>query len=165
MADRSPAYSRVRFGTFEVDLDSGELRRNGVRLKLQEQPFRLLAMFLERPGEVVTREAVRERLWPADTFVDFDHSLNTAIKKLRQVLGDSAENPRFIETLSRRGYRFIAPVGAAAPAVSDAVAETAREAVDLERVVTVAAPAEAPARPPEPAGPECWRWHASACWC
>ena len=111
MAERAPAASRVRFGTFEVDLESGELRRKGIRLKLQEQPFQLLVMFLERPGEVVTREAVRERLWPADTFVDFDHSLNTAIKKLRQVLGDSAENPRFIETLARRGYRFIAPVG------------------------------------------------------
>ena len=91
MADRSQVASRIRFGTFEVDLESGELRRNGVRLKLQEQPFQLLAMFLERPGEVVTRDAVRERLWPADTFVDFDHSLNTAIK-LRQALGDSAEN-------------------------------------------------------------------------
>src|SRR4051812_48182167 len=110
MPDRPPASSRVRFGTFEADLESGELRRGGIRLKLQEQPFQLLAMFLERPGEVVTRESVRARLWPADTFVDFDHSLNTAIKKLRQALGDSAENPRFIETLARRGYRFIAPV-------------------------------------------------------
>jgi len=116
MAARPQVASRVRFGTFEVDLESGELRRNGVRLKLQEQPFQLLAMFLERPGEVVSRDAVRERLWPADTFVDFDHSLNTAIKKLRQALGDSAENPRFIETLARRGYRFIAPVSAVTPA-------------------------------------------------
>ena len=103
MDERLNASSRVRFGTFELDLDSGELRRSGVKLKLQEQPFRLLAMLLERPGEVVTREEVRERLWSADTFVDFDHSLNTAIKKLRQTLGDSAENPRFIETLARRG--------------------------------------------------------------
>ena len=117
MDERLNASSRVRFGTFELDLDSGELRRSGVKLKLQEQPFRLLAMLLERPGEVVTREEVRERLWSADTFVDFDHSLNTAIKKLRQALGDSAENPRFIETLARRGYRFIAPVGAADMAV------------------------------------------------
>jgi DNA-binding winged helix-turn-helix (wHTH) protein/TolB-like protein/Tfp pilus assembly protein PilF len=126
MSERAPATARVRFGTFEVDLESGELRRKGVRLKLQEQPFQLLVMFLERPGEVVTREAVRERLWPADTFVDFDHSLNTAIKKLRQVLGDSAENPRFIETLARRGYRFIAPVGtveAPSQATIDAVPE------------------------------------------
>ena len=78
--------------------------------KLQEKPFQMLAMLLEHPGEVVTREALRERLWAADTFVDFDHGLNTATKKLRQALGDSAENPRFIETLARRGYRFIAPV-------------------------------------------------------
>jgi DNA-binding winged helix-turn-helix (wHTH) protein/TolB-like protein len=102
--------SRVRFGIFEIDLASGELWRNGAKIKVQEQPFQLLAVLLERPGEVVTREALRDRLWPADTFVDFDHSLNTSIKKLRQALGDSADNPRFIETLARRGYRFIAPV-------------------------------------------------------
>ena len=102
--------TRKRFGTFDVDLEAGELRRNGLKLKLQEKPFQMLAMLLERPGEVVTREALRERLWAADTFVDFDHGLNTATKKLRQALGDSAENPRFIETLARRGYRFIAPV-------------------------------------------------------
>jgi DNA-binding winged helix-turn-helix (wHTH) protein len=89
---------------------SGELRKNGNKLKLQEQPFQVLAMLLERPGEVVTREELRQRLWPADTFVDFDHSLNTAINKLRDALGDSAANPRFIETLAKRGYRFIAPV-------------------------------------------------------
>lgn len=102
--------TRRRFATFEVNLETGELCRNGRRLKLQEKPFQMLAMLLERPGEVVTREALRERLWAADTFVDFDHGLNTATKKLRQALGDSAENPRFIETLARRGYRFIAPV-------------------------------------------------------
>jgi Tol biopolymer transport system component/DNA-binding winged helix-turn-helix (wHTH) protein len=102
--------TRKRFGIFEIDLETGELYRNGARLKLQEQPFQMLAMLLERPGEVVTREALRERLWPADTFVDFDHGLNTATKKLRQALGDVADNPRFIETLARRGYRFIAPV-------------------------------------------------------
>jgi TolB-like protein/DNA-binding winged helix-turn-helix (wHTH) protein/Flp pilus assembly protein TadD len=99
-----------RFGAFELDIETGELRRNGVKLKLQDKPFQMLAMLLERPGEIVTREALRERLWAADTFVDFDHGLNTATKKLRQVLGDSAENPRFIETLARRGYRFIAPL-------------------------------------------------------
>ena len=99
-----------RFGVYEADARSGELRKNGAKLKLQEQPFQVLAMLLERPGEVVTREELRQRLWPADTFVDFDHSLNTAINKLRDTLGDSAANPRFIETLARRGYRFIAPV-------------------------------------------------------
>lgn len=99
-----------RFGIYEVDVRSGELRKNGAKLKLQEQPFQVLAMLLERPGEALTRDQLRQRLWPADTFVDFDHSLNTAINKLRDALGDSAANPRFIETLAKRGYRFIAPV-------------------------------------------------------
>ncbi|MBZ5630675.1 MAG: winged helix-turn-helix domain-containing protein [Acidobacteriia bacterium] len=101
-----------RFGIYQADLRSGELRKNGAKLKLQEQPFQVLAMLLERPDEVVTREELRQRLWPADTFVDFDHSLNTAINKLRDALGDSAANPRFIETMAKRGYRFIAPVQA-----------------------------------------------------
>ena len=100
----------VRFGVFELDLNSGELRRNGRKLKLQEQPFRVLNLLLQEPGQTVARDKLKESLWPADTFVDFDHSLNAAIAKLRQALGDSAENPRFIETLARRGYRFIAPV-------------------------------------------------------
>lgn len=99
----------ARFGVFELDVQTGELRRDGVKVRLQEQPFRLLSMLLERPGEVVTREELRERLWPAE-FVDFDHSLNAAIRKLRTALDDAADNPRFIETLARRGYRFIAPV-------------------------------------------------------
>ena len=100
----------VRFGVFELDLAAGELRKNGARLRLQEQPFQLLAVLLERPGDVVTREELRQKLWPADTFVDFDHSLNTAVNKLRETLGDSASSPRYIETLARRGYRFIAPL-------------------------------------------------------
>jgi TolB-like protein len=100
---------RVRFGLFEADLHTGELWRSGRRLKLTGQPFSVLAMLLERPGEVISREEVQRRLWP-DTFVDVDHNLNTAINKIRQVLSDSAERPRFVETLSRRGYRFIAPV-------------------------------------------------------
>src|SRR5205823_5298529 len=100
----------MRFGIFEADLRAGELRRNGSKIKLQDQPFQLLALLLERPGEVVTREELRGKLWPADTFVDFDHGLNAAVKRLRGALGDSAENPRFIETLSRRGYRFLVPV-------------------------------------------------------
>jgi Tol biopolymer transport system component/DNA-binding winged helix-turn-helix (wHTH) protein len=99
----------IRFATFEVDLRSGELRKNGVRLKLSDQPFQVLAILLEQPGQVVTRDELQKRLWP-DTFVDVDHNLNTAINKIREALGDSAENPRFIETLSRRGYRFVAPV-------------------------------------------------------
>lgn len=100
----------IRFGVFEAHLRSGELRKQGLKLKLQEQPFRVLAMLLERAGELVTREELQKELWPADTFVDFDHSLNIAINKIREALGDSAENPRFVETLPRHGYRFIAPV-------------------------------------------------------
>src|ERR1035441_3783823 len=103
------AKSRViRFGVFEVDLQDAELRKSGIRIKLQEQPFQILTILLERPGQTVTREELRRQLWPADTFVDFDHSLNSSIKKLREALGDDSENPRFIETLHRRGYRFIA---------------------------------------------------------
>ena len=98
------------FGSFEVDLASGELRREGLKVRLQDQPLRLLLLLLERAGEVVTREELRTKLWPADTFVDFDHSLNTAVRKLREALGDSAEAPRYVETLARRGYRFLAPV-------------------------------------------------------
>jgi Tol biopolymer transport system component/DNA-binding winged helix-turn-helix (wHTH) protein len=100
----------VQFGLFELDLDARELRKSGVRIKLQEQPFQILAMLLERPGEIVSREELQKRLWPEDTFVDFDLSLNSAVKKLRQALNDDSENPRFIETLYRRGYRFIGPV-------------------------------------------------------
>jgi DNA-binding winged helix-turn-helix (wHTH) protein len=100
----------ARFGVFELDLAAGELRKSGAKLRLQEQPFQVLALLLERPGDLVTREEIRQKLWPADTFVDFDHSLNTAVNKLRETLGDSASNPRYIETLARRGYRFIAPV-------------------------------------------------------
>lgn len=105
---RSPRV--LRFGAFEADLRAGELRKHGLRVRLQEQPFQILAMLLERPGEAVTREELRQKLWPADVFVDFDQGLNNAIKKLRLALGDSAENPRFVETLARHGYRFIAPV-------------------------------------------------------
>jgi TolB-like protein/DNA-binding winged helix-turn-helix (wHTH) protein/Tfp pilus assembly protein PilF len=100
----------VRFGVFEADMEAGELRKHGLRLKLSEQPFQILAMLVARPGEVVSREVLRERLWPSDTFVDFDHGLNNAVMRLREVLGDSSDHPRFIETLPRRGYRFIAPV-------------------------------------------------------
>src|SRR5215467_4907617 len=99
-----------RFGVFEADRETGELRKQGRRLPLQGQPFEILLMLLERPGELIPRTQIRERLWPEGTFVDFDHSLNTAVNKIREVLGDSASSPRFVETLARRGYRFIAPV-------------------------------------------------------
>jgi DNA-binding winged helix-turn-helix (wHTH) protein/Tol biopolymer transport system component len=113
----------TRFGTFEVNLQTGELRHAGQKVKLQEQPFQVLATLLERPGEVVTRDELRSRLWPEDTFVDFDHSLNAAIKRLRDALGESADAPVFIETLARRGYRFIAPVnGSSSPSAAEIAA-------------------------------------------
>jgi cholera toxin transcriptional activator len=100
----------LRFSVFEVDLDAGELRKNGSRIRLQEQPFQVLIALLQNAGQVVTRERLRQTIWRADTFVDFDHSLNTAVNKIRESLGDSASSPRFVETLARRGYRFLAPV-------------------------------------------------------
>ena len=100
----------LRFGTFELDLSAGELRKNGAKVRVQEQPFQLLSALVEKPGEVVTREELKDKLWPGDTYVDFDRSLNTAASKLRDALGDSASSPRFIETLPRRGYRFLASV-------------------------------------------------------
>ena len=117
----------LRFSIFEADLNAGELRKHGVKIHLQDQPFRILEMLLERRGEVVTREELRQKLWPGDTFVDFDHGLNKTINKLREALGDSAQTPRFIETLQRRGYRFIAPatdasVGVGQPTVDLAAA-------------------------------------------
>src|SRR5712691_7835680 len=101
---------RVRFGPFDVDLRTHELWKYGTKLKLIGQPFEILAVLLGRPGELVTREELRARLWPGDTFVDFNHGLNAAVNKLRDVLSDSADEPRYVETLPRRGYRFIAAV-------------------------------------------------------
>ncbi len=106
----SPGASLARFGVFELDPAGGELRKSGRRVRLQGQPFQILSLLVERSGQIVTREELRQQLWPADTFVDFDHSLNTAINKIRDALGDSATNPRFLETVARRGYRFLAPV-------------------------------------------------------
>jgi DNA-binding winged helix-turn-helix (wHTH) protein len=113
--ENGPRPRILRFATLEADLQARELRKNGLKLKLHGQPFEVLAMLLERPGEVVNREQLRERLWPTDTFVDFDHGVNTAINRLREALGDSADNPHFIETLPRRGYRFIAPIESIPP--------------------------------------------------
>src|ERR1700689_1829952 len=106
-ADRT---RRARFDAFEVDMRSGEVRKHGIRLKLHGQPFQVLSLLLEHPGDVVTREELRQKLWPGETFVDFDTGLNSAVKKLRDALCDSAEEPRYIEILPRRGYRFIAQV-------------------------------------------------------
>ena len=110
MQDDHQLRGPLRFGVFELDLQAGQLRKHGLRVRLQEQPFQVLAMLLDHHGEVVTREELQKRLWPADTFVDFDHGLNKAINKIREALGDSAASPRFVETVSRRGYRFLADV-------------------------------------------------------
>ena len=107
-AIRGPAIHR--FGAFELNLQSGELRKNGIRLRLTGQPFQVLAVLVERAGEVVTREELHSKLWPADTFVDFDHGVNNAVARIREVLNDSSDTPRYIETIPRRGYRFIAPL-------------------------------------------------------
>jgi DNA-binding winged helix-turn-helix (wHTH) protein len=123
--------SIVRFGTFELDLQTGELRHAGQRVKLQEQPFQVLATLLEHPGKMVTREELRRKLWPEDTFVDFDHSLNAAIKRLRDALGESADAPVFIETLARRGYRFIAPVNGSSGLSGTAIASTPERSKSL----------------------------------
>ncbi|HEV2716620.1 MAG TPA: winged helix-turn-helix domain-containing protein [Terriglobales bacterium] len=121
----NPAHKVIRFGIFEVNLAAGELRKSGMRIRLQEQPFQVLAYLLERPGEVVSREELRQKLWPADTFVDFDHSLNTAVNKVREALGDSASSPRYLETVARRGYRFLAQTEFVQSAREDAAKEHA----------------------------------------
>ena len=121
----SPATS-YRFGLFEVDSRTGELRKQGRQLKLRGRPFDILLLLLARGGDVITREELRQQLWQADTFVDFDHGLNSAINRLRDALGDSAENPRFIETLPKRGYRFIAPIEVPPASVPVAVGSSRR---------------------------------------
>src|SRR6185369_6404629 len=125
----------VCFGPFELDLHSGELFKHGSRIKLQGQPIQILRILLEQPGKLVTREEISQRLWPSDTFVDFEHSLNTAVKKLRTALGDEAETPRYIETLPRRGYRFIAEIKEPA-------------AVEHEPASPVSAPSSSPSLTP-----------------
>src|ERR1700738_4980977 len=114
MQQAKESFRLLKFGVFEADLRAGELTKHGKRLSLQEQPFRLLALLLEKPGELVTREELRGRLWPR-TIVDFDHGLNKAISKIREALGDSDKNPRFVETVARRGYRFLGDVAAIDP--------------------------------------------------
>jgi TolB-like protein/DNA-binding winged helix-turn-helix (wHTH) protein/Flp pilus assembly protein TadD len=135
MEPSSPKSQRIVFDRFEVDLRSGELLKNGRKLRLQAQPFQLLALLLDRPGEVVTREEICRKLWQADTFVDFDHSLGTAINKIREALGDSADHPRFVETLPRRGYRFIGRIEGAngtAPSESRSASSDAGASVAIE---------------------------------
>jgi DNA-binding winged helix-turn-helix (wHTH) protein len=115
---------RYRFGIFEADADAAELRRQGVRIKLNAQPFQVLVMLLERPGELLTREEISRELWPDGTFVDFEHGVNSAINRIREALGDTASNPRFVETLARRGYRFVAPVEKITPTEDAAITAT-----------------------------------------
>ncbi len=135
-----PAWTRIRAGVFELDRPSGELRKRGIRIRLQEQPLRILILLLDRPGEVIAREQLLRHLWPDGTYVDFEHSLNAAVAKLRQALSDSADNPRFIETIPRRGYRFIAPV----------------------EILDIAPPEPVPAMPVAPARRDRWRrWRAA----
>src|SRR5215471_12864144 len=147
MAVPQPNHRVVRFGVFELDRQAGELRKSGLRLRLQGQPFQVLTLLLGRAGEVVTREQLQQQLWPSDTFVDFEHSLNTAIKELRAVLNDSATEPRYIETIPRLGYRFIFPLEQGAPEV----ASTSVVAVEPKAVASPAVPAThataAPNRP------------------
>ena len=138
----------VRFGLFELDLDSRELRKSGVKIKLHEQPFQILAMLLERPGTLVTREELQKKLWPADTFVDFDLSLNSAVKKLRQALNDDSDNPRYIETLYRRGYRFIGLVNGSSNGNQIGLVETAGLAAPRESGQAVTATATSTVRRP-----------------
>src|SRR6267378_3911193 len=135
----------VRFGIFEVDLNALELRKHGLRLKLPEQPFQILALLLERPGEIITRDELRNRLWQTDTFVDFDHGLNNAVMRLREVLGDSSDNPRFVETIPRRGYRFIAHVDEFFPVSPAAAKESGTNQV---AIVTPEAQPETATVPP-----------------
>src|ERR1700760_59891 len=125
MTETKPA-RRYRFGVFEADSTTGELRRKGVRIKLHSQPFQVLVMFLERPNELLTREEISRELWPDGTFVDFEHGVNSAINRIREALGDTASNPRFVETLARRGYRFVAPVEKITTTEETAVARTER---------------------------------------
>lgn len=141
--------AKYKFDDFEADLNAAELRKNGTRLKLQMQPFQVLVALLERPKEVVSREELRKRLWPQDTFVDFDHSLNTAMVKLREVLGDSAGNPKYVETIAKRGYRFLGDPEALndAPAVSSVtpvVVEAPQPVLATAKVPQTAVPVPEP---------------------
>jgi DNA-binding winged helix-turn-helix (wHTH) protein/tetratricopeptide (TPR) repeat protein len=162
-SQRQPMY---RFGLYEVFPDAGELWKHGHRIKLQEQPFRLLVALLERPGEIVSREAIRERLWPENTFVEFDQSLGTAVTKLRQALNDEADNPRFIETIPKRGYRFIAPVTrVAAPEAATPVATQAAAPQDSPQNPTqsqseAASPKDTATHAPPAAAKRRWLWAA-----
>src|SRR5215208_4287280 len=138
----APGAHVFRFGVFEVDIESGELRRHGLKIRLPEQSFQILRTLLMRPGAMVTREELRQVLWPVETFVDFEVGLNSAIRKLREALDDSAENPRFVETVPRRGYRFVAPGVGSAP-----LAAPRERPVEQSSVPAVHVTAVSPAEP------------------
>src|SRR5665213_408995 len=155
MTDTRPP-TRYRFGVFEADSTTGELRRRGIRVKLHSQPFQLFFLLLDRPGEVLTREEICRELWPGDTFVDYEHGVNSAVNRLREAIGDTASNPRFIETLARRGYRFVAPVERVAPIgdspAAEASASSGQTAISAEpetkpRLRILASPEELPKAP------------------
>ena len=149
MHDQGSNSRRVRFGVFELDVRSGELRKGPTRLKVPHKSIEILRALLEQPGELVTREALRDRLWPGNTFVDFEHGLNAAVRRLRDALGDSAETPRFIETLPRRGYRFVGTVADSLPAANpDARVTSASSAAALAGTPEPAEGGGASAAPP-----------------
>src|SRR5580692_2836472 len=144
MLEQTPTHlGKIRFGVFEADFRTGELRKCGIRIKLQSQPFKLLAILLSHPGEIVTREELQQQIWGSETVVNFDHSLGTAVNKVREALSDSAENPRYIETLAKRGYRFIAPVQLLEAASHDSSVNST--AVVSQEAIS-SSPMEAPAR-------------------
>jgi len=150
MTDTRPV-ARYRFGVFEADAATGELRRRGLRVKLNAQPFQLLLMLIERPGELLTRDQITRELWTDGTFVDYDHGVNSAINRIREALGDSAGNPRFVETLARRGYRFVAPVERIVPQI--AVEDPTPDPAPAEPAADIASPEIA-----IPADPELSSW-------
>jgi len=160
MDDDSAAPMLIRLGVFELDQRGAELRKQGLRIRLRGRPYEILTILLDRPGDLVSREALRERLWAADTFVDFDHGVNAAINKLREVLGDSADNPRFIETVPRHGYRFIAPVARVAratPARADAGPPPPAPEEERPYESATVAPPPAPPPPADTVKPAPWR--------
>jgi DNA-binding winged helix-turn-helix (wHTH) protein len=161
MLEASPQSRTLRFGPYEADLSTGELRRDGSKISLQDKPFQILALLLQHSGELVTREELRTRLWPADTFVDFENGLNTAVKKLRHALDDSAEEPRYVETLPKRGYRFLGPI--TPEGVPGAHDESQGQPTPRERRSTPG-PDLATQGAPVRAGPRRSRWRLHAAW-
>lgn len=139
--------ARFRFGVYEADLAAGELRRQGMRVKLHAQPFALLGLLLRRPGEVLTREEICRELWPDGTFVDYEHGVNSAVNRLREALGDKAANPRFVETVARRGYRFVAPVERIGGADAPEAREVVESPAEPEGLVLLAQPEDLPQAP------------------